>query len=113
MKPTRILAQMTVTDLTAAVDWYTRLLGREPDTRPMDGLVEWYLADTFGIQVFVEPDRAGHSTIVLDAGDVEPVARELDGLGIGYDGPLDVTRFRILQLADPDGNRVVIAGQKS
>jgi len=79
----------------------------------MDGLVEWYLADTFGIQVFVEPDRAGHSTIVLDAGDVEPVARELDGLGIGYDGPLDVTRFRSLQLANPDGNRVVIAGPKS
>jgi hypothetical protein len=40
MTISRLLAQMTVSDLDRAVSWYARFFGREPDARPMDGLVE-------------------------------------------------------------------------
>jgi hypothetical protein len=106
----RVLAQMTVTDLGVAVAWYTKLFGRDPDARPMDGLVEWHLAETFGVQVWAEPDRAGHSTMVLHESDLDPRVADLDRAGIEHDAPQDVTASRILPLVDPDGNRVVFTG---
>lgn len=46
-----ILAQCTVSDLSTAEKWYSGILGRVPDSRPMDGLLEWHLGDGFGLQV--------------------------------------------------------------
>jgi catechol 2,3-dioxygenase-like lactoylglutathione lyase family enzyme len=106
----RLLAQMTVSDLDRAVDWYARFFGREPDARPMDGLVEWHLADAFGVQVWLDPERAGHSAMVLDESDLEGRAAVLDAAGLPYEGPQEVTASRIVQLVDPDGNQVVITG---
>lgn len=110
MKVESLLAQMTVSDLETAVGWYARLFGRKPDSRPMDGLTEWHLDGALGVQVYEEPDRAGHSTMVLGAADLAAVAQELDRAGIGYVGPHNVTATRILSLSDPDGNRVIFAG---
>ncbi len=107
MTITRVLAQSTVSDLLVAEDWYTRLFRRGPDARPMAGLLEWHLADTFGIQVWAEPDRAGHSSMVLDESDLEALVVRLDEFGIAHDGPRDATSSRILPLVDPDGNRIV------
>lgn len=110
MAITRVLAQSTVTDLAVAEDWYTRLFGRAPDARPMPGLLEWHLAETFGVQVWSEPDRAGRSSMVLDESDLDGLAARLDEVGIAHDGPQKATSSRILSLLDPDGNRVVLAG---
>lgn len=107
---TRVLAQSTVTDLMRAVGWYSKLFGRQPDARPMDGLVEWHLGDTYGVQVWSEPDRAGNSTMVLDESDFDGLIRRLDDAGLSHDRPQDVTASRILVLVDPDGNRVVVSG---
>jgi catechol 2,3-dioxygenase-like lactoylglutathione lyase family enzyme len=110
MTITRLLAQMTVSDLDRAVDWYARLFGRGPDARPMDGLVEWHLGDAFGIQVWLDPDRAGRSAMVLDESDLDGRAATLDAAGLPYEGPQEVTASRLVQLADPDGNQIVITG---
>lgn len=75
MTITGALASLAVSDLDRAEAWYGALFGREPDTRPMDGLLEWHL-----------PGGAGG-------------------------GPAQATSSRILQLADPDGNRVVLTGR--
>jgi predicted enzyme related to lactoylglutathione lyase len=107
---TRLLAQMTVSDLDRAVNWYARLFGREPDARPMDGLVEWHLGEAFGIQVWLDPERAGRSTMVLDESDLDARATTLDAAGLSYQGPQAVTASRVVQLADPDGNQIVITG---
>ena len=76
----------------------------------MPGLLEWHLGETFGVQVWSEPDRAGHSSMVLDETDVEAVATRLNGVGILNDGPQRATTSRILALTDPDGNRLVFTG---
>lgn len=105
-----VLAQMTVTDLRAAEEWYTALFGGGPDARPMEGLIEWRLGPSFGVQVFAEPDRAGTSAMVLDESDLDGLVARLDTAGIAYEGPTDVTASRVVQLADPDGNRIVFSG---
>src|SRR5699024_354729 len=42
---TGITATSSVGGEKTATDWYTRLLDRAPDARPMAGLVEWRLAE--------------------------------------------------------------------
>jgi catechol 2,3-dioxygenase-like lactoylglutathione lyase family enzyme len=107
---TGLLAQSTVSDLARAEQWYTRVLGSPPDARPMPGLLEWHLAEHYGLQVWSEPQRAGHSSVVLDESDFALLIRHLDDVGIDHEGPQDATSSRILRLLDPDGNRVVFTG---
>ena len=111
MTITAALASMTVSDLDRAEAWYAALLERGPDARPMDGLLEWHLAGGSGIQVWSEPDRAGRSGVTLAADDLDAVARALTAAGVEHDGPEQATSSRILQLTDPDGNRVVLTGR--
>lgn len=106
----RVLAQSTVTELESAENWYGRLFGCAPDARPMPGLLEWHLGEGFGVQVWSEPDRAGHSTIVLDETDLDGAAARLVSEGIDHEGPQEGGGARVLQLLDPDGNRVVLSG---
>lgn len=105
-----MLANCTVTDLTRAEHWYARVLDGTADARPMAGLLEWRLGDTFGLQVWTEPDRAGGSTVVLQDSDLDATAARLTAAGISHAGPEQGGGARILQLTDPDGNRVVLTG---
>lgn len=106
----RLLAQAVVTDLDEAERWYAVLFGGAPQARPMDGLLEWHLAADFGVQVWLDPERAGRSSLVLDESDLDALAERLSGAGLQHDGPQQVTASRVLMLADPDGNRVVVTG---
>ena len=106
-----VLAQATVSDLAAAEEWYSAVFGRRPDARPMDGLIEWRLRDTFGVQVWLEPERAGRSSMVLGEDDLDGLAARLAEAGIEHSGPEQVTESRILSLEDPDGNRVLVSGR--
>ncbi|GAA4544031.1 VOC family protein [Pseudonocardia xishanensis] len=110
MAISNVLAQATVSDLDAAEQWYSVLFGRAPDARPMDGLLEWRLGSSFGVQVFAEPDRAGRSSMVLGEDDLDGLAARLADAGVDHDGPQQVTASRILALQDSDGNRVVFTG---
>ncbi|UFU03160.1 VOC family protein [Ruania suaedae] len=105
-----VYANCTVTDLERAEGWYTRLFGREPDARPMAGLLEWHLGEASGVQVWSEPERAGHSTVVLRESDLDSAADQIRQAGIEHDGPQPGGGARILLLLDPDGNRVVLTG---
>jgi predicted enzyme related to lactoylglutathione lyase len=110
MAYTSVLAQSPVTDLEAAEAWYTALLERRPDARPMDGLLEWHLTDGGGLQLWAEPERAGHSTLLLGTDDLDAAATRLTAAGLAHGGPQPGGGGRLLQLTDPAGNRVVIVG---
>ncbi|GAA2181218.1 VOC family protein [Leucobacter tardus] len=105
-----LLAQCTVTDLDRAERWYRDLFERGPDARPMSGLLEWHLGHGFGLQVWSEPERAGGSTVVLGESELDAAATRLTAGGFVHDGPQPGGGARILQLTDPDGNRVVLFG---
>ena len=105
-----VFAQATVSDLSVAEQWYGRLFERGPDSRPMDGLIEWHFGAGRGVQVWSEPDRAGRSTVVVQVDDIDRVATRLQGAGLAHDGPQPATSSRVLPMQDPDGNRVVVTG---
>lgn len=106
----RLLAQSVVTDLQRAERWYAALFDGPPQARPMDGLLEWHLGDSFGVQVWLDPARAGRSAMVLEESDLDALAARLDDAGLDHDGPQPVTASRVLVLTDPDGNQVVVTG---
>ncbi|WAC56318.1 VOC family protein [Gordonia sp. SL306] len=103
-----VLAQSTVADLARAESWYTAVLGTGPTDRPMDGLVEWQFGEQYGLQVELEPEWAGRSTVVLVESDLDAFERHLDAVGVDHPEIVDATAVRFLQLEDPDGNRVVV-----
>ncbi|GAA1305860.1 VOC family protein [Brachybacterium tyrofermentans] len=107
---TSVLATITVADLDAAESWYTRLFGAGPDARPMAGLLEWHLSQGNGVQVFAEEEHAGHSALVLGTDDLDLEAARLRDAGIDQPAPQPGGGARVLVLADPDGNRVVLFG---
>jgi len=106
----KLMANMAVTDSARAERWYAQLFGRAPDSRPMPGLIEWQLHERFGVQVWVDNNRAGSSTVVLEVPDLDATAGRLTQAGIEHGGPQPGGGARILQVADPDGNGVVFTG---
>lgn len=108
---TGLLANCTVKDQALAQDWYTKLFGRAPDSAPMPGLLEWHFGEARGVQVWAEPDRAGYSTIVIDESDLDALADRLTAAAFEHVGPEPGGEQRILRTTDPDGNRIVFAGE--
>jgi hypothetical protein len=107
----RLLAQAVVTDLEVAERWYATVFAGGPDARPMDGLLEWHLADSFGVQVLLDPDRAGRSAMVIEDSDLDALAARLTADGVDHDGTQPGGGARLLLLSDPDGNYVAVSGQ--
>jgi uncharacterized protein YndB with AHSA1/START domain/predicted enzyme related to lactoylglutathione lyase len=102
------LAQTRVTSMDAAETWYTRVFGTGPDTRPMDGLLEWRFGVHHGVQVFLDPDHAGSCAVVLGVSDLDRELTRLDAAGVDHGGEQPGGGGRLLILTDPDGNHVVL-----
>lgn len=112
MDVTEVMAQIIVTDLERSTAFYEALFGRPPDANPMAQLHEWHFAAAGAVQVFQEPDRAGRSGATLHVADLDAAAVGLDAAGIDHDPIAEADYVRIVVLADPDGNRIVLAGEK-
>ena len=106
----RLLAQAVVNDLAVAEQWYTTLFDGPPQSRPMDGLLEWHLGASFGAQVWLDPDRAGRSAMVVEESELDTLADRLSAAGIDHSGPQPGGGARVLIVNDPDGNQVVVTG---
>ncbi len=102
-----IYACLAVADFERGVAFYTKLMGREPDDRPMDGMVQWRGAGA--LQLWHEPENAGHNrtTIVVPVMAVERQRLEAAGISLGPDvvGDWGI----VAQISDPDGNQVTLA----
>ena len=104
-----VFSGMPVTDLPGAVDWYTRLFGREPDIPVNETEVMWQCADSAFIYVVLDPEHAGNSVLSaavtdLDAAVAEAAQRGVHSAEIEYIG----TAGRRATCTDPDGNRVAL-----
>ncbi len=109
MTITNVLAVITVADMDGTRAWYERLLGRPADRIPMPEASEWQLTPVGGIQLVLDPERAGSAMITLSVDDLVEHARELQsrGIAVGEIGAGDV--FNIATFADPEGNMITLA----
>jgi len=109
MQIINVRANVAVANHAAATAWYAHLFGREADSRPMDGLAEWDITATSGLQVSQDAARAGTSTVTLVVNDLEACVADLRGRGIEVPDVTVGTGARFVQFTDPDGNTLVFA----
>ena len=109
MKLQKAYTILLVADLGAAEAWYAKLLGRGPDNRPMDTLVQWEISGRCGIGLSTSREIAETGALFLIVEDLPAERRRLDGLGIalGDDNPGKYSTLAALH--DPDGNLVTLA----
>lgn len=109
MKLQKTYTALLVADLAAAEAWYTKLLGRGPDFRPMESWVQWELSDDGGLALSTDAEISGAGVMFLVVQDLTAERRRLQDLGIalGEDFPGDYST--LAQLRDPDGNLFTFA----
>jgi glyoxylase I family protein len=102
------MAAIAVRDLEVAEEWWTRLVGREVDARPMDGLVEWHFGSG-ALQLVADADRAGGSLTTLQVSGLVADADQLRNHGIDVGDLTDTSAgAAFVTITDPDGNGVTI-----
>ena len=110
MKLQKIYSALLTTDLTAAESWYTKLLGRGPDYRPMETLIQWDLFAQGGLQLATDDNLAGNGALFLLVGDIATERQRLRDLGISLgDDNIQGDYSTLAQVRDPDGNQITLA----
>jgi catechol 2,3-dioxygenase-like lactoylglutathione lyase family enzyme len=102
-----ICAVVATKDYAAARAWYSRVLEREPDLEPIDGVGEWQLTDTGWLQLIEEAERAGTSAVRIGVTDLAAQIKTLNDAGIATGETVVIADMVVvLDIADPDGNEV-------
>ena len=109
MNPQKTYTALRTADLAAAEGWYTKLLGRGPDSRPMDTLVQWELFDQGGLMLSSNDEIAGSGVMFLYVDDVAAERRRLQDLGIVLGDDIKGDYSILAQVRDPDGNLLTLA----
>lgn len=104
-----VFAAVSSRDLAIAEAFYTTVLGREPDDRPMPTLIQWRGVANAGIQVFLDTDKPGGGSMTLVVANVETVAHHLTDAGYAAGDIRQGDFGRILRVRDPDGNALFFA----
>ena len=109
MKLQQFYSALLTTDLAAAESWYTKLLGRGPDYRPMDTLIQWDLFAQGGLQLATDEELAANGALFLIVADIAAERRRLRDLGISLGDDIQGDYSTLAQVRDPDGNQVTLA----
>ena len=109
MKLQKIYTMLLTSDLAVAEDWYTKLLGRAPDHRPMNSLVQWELFGQGGLGLSTDEEIAGKGVVFIVVEDVAAERGRLQGLGIALGADMAGDYSTLAQVRDPDGNLVTLA----
>lgn len=108
MKIQGLFAVANVADIATAEAFYTKLLGRGPDDRPMDGLIQWR-QDDFGVQLVCDAERAGKSAMTIVTPNMAEARQHLALRGLDLPDAVEGDFGKIAQLSDPEGNVITLA----
>ena len=104
-----LYAAMNVSDLKSSESFYTKVLGRPPDDRPLVTLVQWRGYGAAGIQLFEDAGKAGQGRMTLVVPDMAEVERMLREQGLRL-GEVQSGDFgKVAHIGDFDGNVVTFA----
>jgi catechol 2,3-dioxygenase-like lactoylglutathione lyase family enzyme len=99
---------LRVADMAAAEAWYTKVLGRRPDTRPRKTLVQWEF-DQGSIGLSSDDLIARTGAMFLIVADLAAERRRLKEQGIALGDDMNGDYSTLAQLRDPDGNLITLA----
>ena len=102
------LAGVAVTSIDDAIRWYERVLGSTP-RRPMPEVAEWQFAGGGALQVFVDKERAGRSSVTFVVTSVDEQIAALTAGGVQILNSANSALVRTAIVKDPDSNQIVFA----
>jgi predicted enzyme related to lactoylglutathione lyase len=102
------LAGVAVTNLDDAIRWYERVLERAP-RRPMPEVAEWQFAGGGALQVFVDAERAGRSSVTFVVSNIDEQIAALTAGGVQILNTSNGALVRTAIVKDPDSNQIVFA----
>ena len=103
------LASVAVNDLNSAVQWYEKVLGKPPKSRPMPEVAEWKFERGGWLQVYKLPARAGSGSVTLAVSSIDDQVAQLNKLGIDTNQRSSSNKVKTLMITDPDGNHIAFA----
>jgi catechol 2,3-dioxygenase-like lactoylglutathione lyase family enzyme len=109
----KIYTALLTADLAAAEGWYTKVLGRGPDHRPMESLVQWELFDQGGLMLSTSDEIAGRGVVFFYVDDLAAERRRLKDLEIVLGDDNEGDYSTLAQVRDPDGNLITLASPPS
>lgn len=109
MRLQKAYTALLAADLAAAEAWYTKVLGRGPDNRPMDTLVQWELFDHVGLALSSSTEIAGQGVMFLIVEDLAAERQRLASLGIALGDDIPGDYSTLAQMRDLDGNLLTLA----
>ena len=104
---TSVVGVLPVTDHVKAVTWSQKWIGRAPDVEPMEGVAEWQLAENAWIQVAVDPESAGRSTVVVGVKDIDAQRSACAAADVVVGDVNDYGFVKTAEAVDPAGNRLM------
>ncbi|MCG8478470.1 MAG: hypothetical protein MI724_05185 [Spirochaetales bacterium] len=108
MKIQELFAVVCVSHMARSVEWYAALIGREPDERPMDGLVQWRDLGGAGLQLVLDARRAGSGMITIVTPNMDNARRQLAAADIVLGPDMQGDYATLAQVGDPDGNTITL-----
>jgi hypothetical protein len=102
-----VVGVLPVTDHVKAVTWYQKWIGRAPDVEPMEGIAEWQLAENAWIQVAVDPESAGHTTVVVGVKDIDAQRSACAAVEVAVGDVSDYGFVKTAEAVDPAGNKIL------
>ncbi len=113
MQVTKCYTSLLVGDLAKAEGWYTKLLGRGPDRRPMSTLLHWELFAHGGLMLSSSKEIAAAGVMFLYVEDLTAERLRLQDLGISLGHPIKGDYSTLAQVRDADNNLITLASPPS
>ena len=102
-----VIAVLPVKDQDTAVGWYKKLLGRDADIIPVEGVAEWQLAENAWLQVTADPERAGSTTVIIGVNDIDVQCNACAAANLPHGEVVVLPEIiKMVEVIDPDGNKV-------
>lgn len=102
-----VLAALPSADLARSEQFYTALVGRPVDDRPMPVLAQWRWGD-FVLQVVDDAARAGGGLVTVLVPDMAAAVAGIRdrGLSVNFEAGTVVAQAAVM--SDPDGNQITL-----
>lgn len=98
-----------VRDMASSLDWYRKWLG-EPDVLPAEGMAEYQVNENAWLQLGqTENEPVQPAAVVFGVEDAEACRQELLACGIEAGELVDYEVVLLVEILDPDGNRISFA----
>lgn len=109
MEIERVFAVACVSDIQRSEEWYARFMGRAPDDRPMEGLVQWRSTEGGGLQLVQDREKSGNSLVTLIVPAMDRARRRLADASLLLEPSSQGDYGVLAQIRDPDGNLLTLA----